>query len=173
MGTKQNGVFGILYKLRDIMEIIVPSISFAVTFVVFVAQVLSRYVLKHPLTWAYEITVWGFAWTVVLGACYAMRTRGHVTFTMIYDTLPRRIAVVLRLLGNVMVIVGLAILIIPSCHYLQFVTFQKTSAFRIPVSVLFCPFVYFLCSVIGYTVTDVVAEVKYLMGKSESEEASK
>ncbi len=159
--------------MRDIIEIIIPSISFAITFTVFVMQVISRYVLNHPLTWAYEITVWGFAWTVILGACYAMRARSHVTFTMIYDALPLKTAALLRLLGNILIIIGLAVLIVPSCNYLKFVAFQKTSVFRIPLTVLFCPFAYFLCSIIGYATTDIRAEIKYLLGKSSTPEVTK
>ena len=150
----------ILLKARDFAEIYVPCAAFIVMFVVFVAQVISRYVFNFPLTWAYEITVWGFSWTVILGACYAMRARSHVTFTMIYDAVPPKVGAVLCLIGNILIVVALAILIVPSCNYIKFMFFQKTSVFRIPLTVIFAPFAYFLCSIIGYTISDIISEVK-------------
>ncbi len=160
-----------LLKARDVAEIYVPCGAFIVMFVVFVAQVISRYVFNFPLTWAYEVTVWGFSWTVILGACYAMRTRSHVTFTMIYDAVPKKVGTILCLLGNILIAIALAILIIPSCHYIKFMFFQKTSVFRIPLTVIFAPFAYFLCSIIGYTIKDIISEVKIL--KSPASEVTK
>lgn len=159
----------VLLKIRDVIEIYIPSIAFSIMFVVFVAQVIARYVFKHPLTWSYEVTVMGFAWTVILGACYAMRYRTHVTFTMIYDAVPPKVGAVLRLLGNILIIVGLVMLIVPSMNYLKFVSFQKTSVFRIPLSYIYCPFVYFLCSIIGYTISDIVTDVRRIIGKESAE----
>lgn len=151
-----------LLKARDFAEIYVPCGAFIVMFVVFVAQVISRYVFNFPLTWAYEVTVWGFSWTVILGACYAMRARSHVTFTMIYDAVPRKVGAILCLMGNILIVIALAILIIPSCDYIKFMFFQKTSVFRIPLTVIFAPFAYFLCSIIGYTISDIISEIKTL-----------
>lgn len=151
-----------LLKARDFAEIYLPCGAFIVMFVVFVAQVISRYVFNFPLTWAYEVTVWGFSWTVILGACYAMRARSHVTFTMIYDAVPKKVGALLCLLGNLLIVIALAILIIPSCDYIKFMFFQKTSVFRIPLTVIFAPFAYFLCSIIGYTIKDILSEVKTL-----------
>ena len=161
----------ILLQIRDVIEIVLPTIAFIVMFLVFVVQVLARYVFKNPLTWAYEITVTGFAWTVIFGACYAMRHRTHVTFTMIYDAVPPKVGALLRLLGNLLIIVGLAILILPSYRYLHFVAFQKTAVFRIPLSFIYCPFVYFLCAIIGYTIIDVLADIRFLTGKTPASEA--
>ena len=57
--------------LRDLVEIYVPVASFVIMFVVFIAQIFSRYILRAPLAWAYEVTVSCYLWLVVLGACYA------------------------------------------------------------------------------------------------------
>ena len=154
----------IFYKIRDFIEIYVPCIAFAVMFIVFVAQVISRYVFNFPLTWAFELTVMGFSWTVILGACYAMRKRNHVLFTMIYDAVPPKVGAALCLAGNVLIVVALVILIVPSCNYIQFMNFQRTAVFRIPLSVIFCPFVYFLISVVGYTIADIISEIKTIRG---------
>ncbi len=160
----------LLLKLRDIIEIWIPSIMFTIMFLVFVAQVIARYVFKNPFTWSYEVTVTGFAWTVILGACYAMRARTHVTFTMIYDSVKPKTGAILRLCGNILIIVAFIMLIIPTVRYLKFVSFQLTAVFRIPLSFIYAPFAYFLCSVIGYTITDIRTDIKLLSGKTPAKE---
>ena len=63
---------------------------------------------------------------------------------------------------GILIVIALAILIIPSCDYIKFMFFQKTSVFRIPLTVIFAPFAYFLCSIIGYTISDIISEIKTL-----------
>ena len=75
-GLKKVGKF-----IRDCVELYIPIAAFLIMFAVFVVQIIARYVFKNPMQWAYEVTVMGYLWMVVLGACYAYRDRSHVTFT--------------------------------------------------------------------------------------------
>lgn len=151
--------------IRDIIEKYIPVFSFAVMFVAFIMQVFFRYIIRHPLTWTMEIIVIGFVWTVVFGACYTMRYRSHVKFTMIYDRLSPVPAAVIRMFGNIIIIVTFASLILASYNYSFFISFQKTAVFRISYIFIFMPFVYFLCSIIGYTFSEVIEDIKVISGK--------
>jgi TRAP-type C4-dicarboxylate transport system permease small subunit len=155
----------ILLFIRDIIEKYIPVFSFAVMFVTFIMQVFFRYVIRHPLTWSMEIIVVGFVWTVVFGACYTMRYRSHVKFTMIYDRLPPVPAAVIRMVGNIIIVVTFASLVFASYKYSLFISFQKTSFFRISYAFIFMPFVYFLCSIIGYTLSEIIEDLKVISGK--------
>ena len=73
--------------IRDCVELYIPVIAFVVMFCVFVIQIAARYVFNNPVPWAYEVTVMCYVWLVILGACYAERSRSHVTFTLVYDKL--------------------------------------------------------------------------------------
>ena len=73
--------------ILDLFEIYIPAVAFSVMFIVFILQIFFRYFLNNPLTWPYEITIFGFIWTAILGACYARRLGIHVVFGIIYDTL--------------------------------------------------------------------------------------
>ncbi len=168
-----NKIKEFLLKARDFIEIILPSISFAIMFIVFITQVIARYVFKHPIVWSYEVTVMGFSWTVILGACYAMRERTHVSFTMIYDALPKKTAATFRLAGNILILVAFLMLVIPSIQYLHFVGFQKTSVFRIPLTIIYCPFAYFLFAIIGYTITDVRQDIQTIKQINKEEKEGK
>jgi TRAP-type C4-dicarboxylate transport system permease small subunit len=156
----------ILFFVRDIIEKYVPVFSFIAMFAAFIMQVFFRYIIRHPLTWSMEIIVIGFVWTVVFGACYTMRRRGHVKFTMIYDRLSPVPAAVLRMLGNIIIVVTFASLVFASYNYSFFISFQKTAVFRISYVFIFMPFVYFLCSIIGYTLSEIIEDIKVISGRT-------
>ncbi|MDR1862354.1 MAG: TRAP transporter small permease subunit [Treponema sp.] len=152
--------------VRDIIEKYVPVFSFAVMFVTFIMQVFFRYIVRRPLTWSMEVIAIGFVWTVVFGACYTMRLKSHVKFTMIYDRLPPVPAAVIRTAGNSIIAAAFASLVVASYKYSFFIGFQKTSVFRISYTFIFLPFVYFLCSVIGYTLSEIVEDINVISGKT-------
>lgn len=153
--------------LRDFFEIYVPIISFLVMFLTFIIQIVARYIFKFPLTWAYEVTVIGFSWSVIFGACYAMRSRSHVKFTLIYDMLSPKTAAFTRLLGNIIIAVAFFMLIVPSYDYVNFMSFQSTSVFKVKLSYIFAPFVYFVVAMLGYTLTEIAEDFLTLIGKSK------
>lgn len=156
-----------LYILRDFFEIYVPVISFLVMFLTFIIQIVARYIFKFPLTWAYEVTVIGFSWSVIFGACYAMRYRAHVKFTLIYDALSPKLAAFTRLLGNLIIAVAFFALIVPSFDYVNFMSFQSTSVFKVKLSYIFAPFIYFVLAMLGYTLTEIAEDFLILIGKSK------
>ena len=154
----------ILLFIRDIFEVYLPIVSFGIMFLTFISQVFFRYVIHHPLTWSMEVIVIGFVWTVVFGACYTMRRRSHVKFTMIYDKLAPRPAAITRFLGNIIITGTFISLVYASYKYAIFATYLKTAIFRIPLTVVFLPFTYFLCSIVGYTITEIVEDIRVISG---------
>jgi len=154
----------VLLFVRDIFELYIPVTSFLIMFVIILVQVFFRYVVRYPLTWAMEITVIGFVWTVIFGACFTMRHRSHIKFTLIYDRLKPRPAAVFRMLGNLIIVGVFLSLVYASFRYSLFVGFQKTPVFRISFTYIFLPFVYFLCSISAYTATEIIEDIKVLRG---------
>jgi TRAP-type C4-dicarboxylate transport system permease small subunit len=154
----------VLLFIRNLLELYIPVASFLIMFMIFIVQVFFRYVIRHPLTWSMEVTVIGFIWTVIFGACYTMRRRSHVKFTMIYDRLKPRPAAILRMLGNLILVIAFSSLVYASIKYSFFVGFQKTPVFRIPFTYMYLPFVYFLCSFIIYTITEIIEDINVLKG---------
>lgn len=150
--------------MRDIIEVFVPVASFTIMFVVFIMQVFFRYVIHYPLVWSMEIIVLGFIWTVEFGACYTMRKKSHVKFTMIYDRLDAKPAAVFRMIGNSIITLTFLSLIPASWNQTLYESFEKTAALRIPYTVMFLPFVYFLFSIACYTISEIIEDIKVLNG---------
>lgn len=156
--------------LRDIVEVCIPIVSFCIMFIVFVAQIFSRYVLRAPLAWAYEVTVSCYLWLVVLGACLAQRERAHVVFTLITDKLPLRWEAFCTFLGNLLIVVAFTWSFLPSVDFVAFMGRQKTSVLRIGLNIVYAPYIPFLAFTILYMLRDLVRDFKVFTGLATPEE---
>lgn len=157
----------IFYLIRDVLEKFIPIVAFLLMFCAFIIGVFFRYVINHPLTWTQDAIVVSFCWLVVLGASYTMRNGKHVKFTLLYDHCSPKTAALLRLIGDVIIIITFSIIIIPSYNYCHFVAFQKTPTLRISYFWVFLPFVYFVISTILYLIPEIIEDIKVLRGKLE------
>ncbi len=98
-----NSVLGrfntILY--RAIKEILIFSglALIALTFV----GVITRYVLKINLDWAYETSILILVWVAFLGAAAAARTKGHIQFDTLLQALPPTGRFIFRIIRDLLV----------------------------------------------------------------------
>lgn len=58
------------------------------TLITFV-QVILRYVFGTGLVWSLEATTYTFAWLVLIGMSYGVRTRSHIAVDLLSNRLPR------------------------------------------------------------------------------------
>lgn len=68
--------------------------AFGITAGVVVAftNVVARYVFDASLTWATELTVFLFLWSVFFGAAYCFKQDAHIAVTIILDAVPSKLA---------------------------------------------------------------------------------
>lgn len=163
-----KGLLKAIQKIREFFEIYVPCIAFLVMFGTYILQVFMRYVVRHPLTWSNEVIVCAFTWTVLFGACYAMRERSHVKFTMVTDALPEKAAAVFKIAGNLIIVVCFILMIPASIDFLGTVTKQFTPVFKWPQNLIFLPVVYFFVSIAEYAIEEVVEESQILISGGKS-----
>ena len=158
-GLKKVGKF-----LRDCVELYIPIASFLVMFCVFVIQIVARYVFNNPVPWAYEVTVIGYLWMVVLGACYAYRDRSHVTFTLVYDKLPVKGKAICGFLGNLLMAIAFIVMFVPACQMISQMKIQVNSVFKIGLNVVYSPFILFMIIILLYILSDMWLEIKVITG---------
>jgi TRAP-type C4-dicarboxylate transport system permease small subunit len=154
--------------LVDLVEIYIPCLSFTVMFISFIIQIFTRYVLNNPLVWTYELTIFGFIWTALLGALYAKRKASHVKFTLLYDMYSPRTQVWIRLIGNGLILVAFVVGFWPALDYVLFMGFKKSTILKIPYDVAFFPFVIFMLGMIVRFAMDVWRDAKILAGREEA-----
>ncbi len=158
-GLKKVGNF-----LRNCVELYIPIAAFLIMFSVFVIQIVARYVFNSPVQWAYEVTVMGYLWMVVLGACYAYRDRSHVTFTLVYDNLPVKGKAICGFLGNLLMAIAYIAMFLPSCKMIGQMKIQVTSVFKIGLNIVYLPFIPFMIIILCYILYDMWLEVMVFTG---------
>jgi TRAP-type C4-dicarboxylate transport system permease small subunit len=153
--VKKIGLF-----LLDLFEVYIPSVAFSIMFVVFVLQIFFRYFLNRPLTWPYEVTIFAFIWTAILGACFARRHGVHVVFGLIYDKVSPKTQVIFRLIANGLIFVAFLVALKPSYEQVMFMAFKKSTVLKIPFHIAYSPYVVFVILILGHTLYDLVIDVK-------------
>ncbi|MFV0379555.1 MAG: TRAP transporter small permease [Anaerorhabdus sp.] len=154
----------IIQKIRDFFEIIVPCTTFMILFGTFILQVFMRYVLRNPLSWSNEVIVSTFTWTVLFGACYSMRERSHVKFTMVTDALPEKLSSIFKIAGNIIIVITFIMMIPASIDLVSQVAKQYTPVFKWSLKPVFVPLVYFFISIAEYSVEEIIEDFKVLKG---------
>ncbi|MDO4320958.1 MAG: TRAP transporter small permease [Lachnospiraceae bacterium] len=150
--------------LRNCVELYIPIAAFLIMFCVFVIQIAARYVFNNPIPWAYEVTVMGYLWMVVLGACYAYRDRSHVTFTLVYDKLPVKGKAVCGFLGNLLMAIAFIVMFVPACQMINQMKIQVTSVFKVGLNIVYFPFIPFMIIILCYILYDMWLEFMVFTG---------
>jgi TRAP-type C4-dicarboxylate transport system permease small subunit len=148
--------------ILDIVEKYIPALTFGIMFSLFILQIFFRYFLNSPLTWPYELTLFAFIWTVMLGGGYAMRLDDHVEFGVVYDKLSSRGKCWFRLIGNGLVTVAFLISIVPVYKSVMAFDYRKSAVLRIPYHIAFFPFVVLFLIIIGRNLYRLSQDFKQL-----------
>ena len=157
---------------RDIVERIIPVITFSILFLAFIYAVFSRYILNKPPAWGTEIQVASYIWTVLISACYIRRIKKHVKFTMVYDMLSPKGQRLLRIFRNTVMGVTYLVLLFPTMTYVK--KYRTISpSLRVPVKYYFFPIVVLVFCVMCYSFSDVYEDIKDLIFDKKNEEEGK
>ena len=73
--------------VNNIEETFIALILGLMTMLTF-ANVVARYVFNSNILWALETTVFLFAWLVLIGASYCVKTRAHLGVDLLLKALP-------------------------------------------------------------------------------------
>lgn len=158
-----------LKKLLDFVEIWVPVVTFALMFVVFVVAIFFRYVLNHPLTWPYELSIILFIWTILFGAGYAKREDSHVVFSVVYDRLSPGKQRISRIVAETIVLIAFLIGFQASASYILFWKTLKTPALRISFDIVFFPYIVFMVLMIGRSAYNLFLDLRSIVRKGVGE----
>lgn len=163
----------ILGIIADIIEIYIPSIAFVTMFLTFVVQIFFRYFLNNPLTWPYEVTVFGFIWTALFGALYAKRKNSHVKFTLIYDHMSPGKQLIIRLAGNLLLLISFIMGFYPAYDYIMFLAYQKSTVLFIPYNIAYFPYLVFMAGIIIRLMLDIIADIRIINHPEQQEGVSR
>jgi C4-dicarboxylate transporter DctQ subunit len=70
-------------------------------------NVVARYVFNYSLTWASELTVYLFLWSMFFGAAYCFKTNSHININLFVEFVNKKFAKILMLLTRIITLVFL------------------------------------------------------------------
>ncbi len=63
-------------------------------------NVVARYVFDASFTWATELTIYLFLWSVFFSAAYCFKKDAHIAVTIVLDIVPARLAKIMLLISH-------------------------------------------------------------------------
>ena len=90
-----------LRTFLDNIELYVAAICFIALTVMLTGQVLSRYLLKHSITWMEEAATILFVWMIYLGVSAAVTKRKHLRIDFLLDMMPFKVKRGMLIASNV------------------------------------------------------------------------
>ena len=137
-------MFPLLRRGADVIGVIL----FALLFLVFVVQVIARFVFDTPLTWTDETTIMLYLWMVLWGAAVVCKDREQVAFDLLYQSASRRVQRLMALSAAVLV-GGLAAWALPgTLDYILFMQRESSAVMGLPLHWVFMPFALLLLALL-------------------------
>ncbi len=85
-------------------------------------NVVARYAFDSSLTWASELTIYFFLWSVFFGAVHCFHKDAHIAVSIIVDITPTKIAKIMLIISKV---ASFVFLIAVAYYGYQYLTFVK------------------------------------------------
>lgn len=109
----------------------------ATMFVVFIIQIVFRYLLNLPIGWTHEISVMMWLWMVLFGTAFVVRDSEEIRFDIIYSAVGPRTRRVMVLVSSLSLVVLFAISLPAVIDYIAFMKVEKTAYLKIRFDYLY------------------------------------
>jgi len=122
----------------------VAATMLAAMFATFLLQIYSRYVMLEPFGWTLELCLTLWVWIVFFGCAFLVRDRDHVTFDIVYLSVPRRLRQIFALIAAAAIVVGMVVSLLPTWDYIDFLRIRKSATLKIPMRTVFSIYAVFM-----------------------------
>ena len=130
-------------KFMDLFGVYIPTLSFAVLFLCFMATMILRYVFKFSLNWGSELAVLCYIWIMCFGSGKGLSLGDHVVFSLVYDRCGPKVQMVMKVIYNI-VIFFFFLVALPACYKAMMRSNMITGVLKIPYKIAFAPFLFLL-----------------------------
>lgn len=114
-------MFNILNKTVGFINQSIAAFGITAGVAVSFTNVIARYLFDASLTWASELSIFLFLWSVFFGAAYCFKKDAHIAVTIILDIVPTPIAKGMLVISHVITLAYLAAVSYYGYEYLQLV----------------------------------------------------
>ncbi len=120
----------------------------ATMFIVFIVQIVFRYLLNFPIGWTHEISVIMWIWLVLFGAAFVVRDDEEIRFDLIYATVSDRVRRIMIVACAAVVVFFFTISLPAVLDYVSFMKVEKTAYLKIRFDWLYSIYVLFVVAMI-------------------------
>ena len=109
----QSGFGRLINNIEESLIALILGLMTVITF----ANVIARYVFNSNILWALETTVFLFAWLVLIGASYCVKTRSHLGVDVIINVVSPGMRKILALISVACCLAFSSLLLIGAWQY--------------------------------------------------------
>ncbi|MDP2574320.1 TRAP transporter small permease subunit [Vibrio penaeicida] len=120
----------------------------AAMFIIFCAQIFSRYALNEPLGWSEELCLTLWLWLIFWTGAFCLKSSDHIRFDILYLSAPKKIQRAMFFLAALGIIVGFGISLAPTWDYITFYKIKKSAILKIRLDYVFSIYGVFLAVII-------------------------
>ena len=128
----------------DIIEVYIPSITIITLFIAFILQIFSRYVLRAPMVWPYEVAQISYVVAIMLGTCYAERAQENICFSILYDAMPPVVRKIFDIIADLMIVAVLGYSLYSLIDFYAFFMTRYSVVLKVPLGIVYFPYVPFV-----------------------------
>lgn len=103
----------------------------ATMFVVFIIQIVFRYLLNFPIGWTHEISVVMWVWMVLFGTAFVVRDNEEIRFDILYSAVGPRTRRAMVLASSLTLVVLFALSLPAVIDYILFMKVERTAYLKI------------------------------------------
>lgn len=117
-------------------------------FVVFLLQIIFRYVLGWPVLWTVEWVTIAWLWGILFGFAFVLKSADMIRLDIVYEAAPRGVRRVMDVFVGITT-AGIFIYTLPHAwDYVTFMGIERTAAFRWSFDLVFAIYIPFHVAVI-------------------------
>ncbi|MGA0542452.1 TRAP transporter small permease [Neotabrizicola sp. VNH66] len=130
-------------RAEDVMVLMLLAM-----FLVFLLQIVSRYLLNLPMGWTHEVSVVLWIWLVLFGAAFVIRDAEEMRFDLVYAAVGARTRRVFALITAAVTVIAFVWSMPATWDYVTFMKVEKSAYLRIRFDWLYAIYVVFAVAMI-------------------------
>ncbi len=126
----------------------VAAAMLAAMFILFLVQIVSRYILNLSLGWTIEACLTLWLWIVFWGCAFCLRPSDHIRFDILYLSVNRPTQRIFSAVAALAIVIAFVISFLPTYDYVEFYKIKRSATLRIPLSYVFSIYMVFMVMII-------------------------
>ncbi len=121
-----------------------------VIFLSFILQIVSRYIIRHPLGWTLELCLLCWLWLVFWSSAFTLKDEDHVRFTILWDHSSKRLRRIYAIFTGICIIGAFGAALPATYGFVSFMAIEKTSLLKVRFDVVFSVYLLFTIAIIAH-----------------------